>query len=193
MLREVVEGLCRVPADFHILPKVRRMLIDRRLEILRDGGPYDWAFSEALAFGSLLVEGTPVRLSGQDSRRGTFSQRHSTFYDAEQRIATVARDPHATAHILRAAGLYGPQRDPAARLADPTFAAGDVWCNFSWRDDVVSAIVHLLRHDRAPGARIFNCADGTPLRSSAIAAVLTGRAIEAPVARSDQRQDCDRR
>ena len=89
MLREVVEGLCRVPADFHILPKVRRMLIDRRLEILRDGGPYDWAFSEALAFGSLLVEGTPVRLSGQDSRRGTFSQRHSTFYDAEQRIDYV--------------------------------------------------------------------------------------------------------
>jgi 2-oxoglutarate dehydrogenase E1 component len=88
-LREVVEGLCRVPEDFHILPKVRRMLIDRRLEILREGGPYDWAFSEALAFGSLLVEGTPVRLSGQDSRRGTFSQRHSTFYDVEQRVDYV--------------------------------------------------------------------------------------------------------
>ena len=73
MLEEIVEGLCRVPSDFNLLPKVRRMLIDRRLEILRDGGPYDWAFSEALAFGSLLVEGTPVRLSGQDCRRGTFS------------------------------------------------------------------------------------------------------------------------
>ena len=89
LLHEVVEGLCRVPEDFHILPKVRRMLIERRLEILREGGPYDWAFSEALAFGSLLVEGTPVRLSGQDSRRGTFSQRHSTFYDAEQRVDHV--------------------------------------------------------------------------------------------------------
>ncbi|MGA0092847.1 MAG: 2-oxoglutarate dehydrogenase E1 component [Chthoniobacterales bacterium] len=83
MLKEIVEGLCRVPEDFHLLPKVRRMLIDRRLEILREGGPYDWAFSEALAFGSLLVEGTPVRLSGQDCRRGTFSQRHAVFYDAE--------------------------------------------------------------------------------------------------------------
>jgi 2-oxoglutarate dehydrogenase E1 component len=84
MLRAIVEGLCRVPEDFHLLPKVRRMLIDRRLEILRDGGPYDWAFSEALAFGSLLLEGTPVRLSGQDSRRGTFSQRHAVLYDAKK-------------------------------------------------------------------------------------------------------------
>ena len=82
-LQDIVEGLCRIPDDFRMLPKVRRMLIDRRLEILRDGGPYDWAFSEALAFGSLLLEGTPVRLSGQDSRRGTFSQRHAVVYDAD--------------------------------------------------------------------------------------------------------------
>lgn len=85
MLREIVEGICRVPEGFMLLPKVRRMLVDRRLEILREGGPYDWAFSEMLAFGSLLLEGTPVRLSGQDSRRGTFSQRHSTLYDADKR------------------------------------------------------------------------------------------------------------
>jgi 2-oxoglutarate dehydrogenase E1 component len=84
MLQEIVEGLCRIPDDFKIQAKVRRMLIDRRLEILRDGGPYDWGFAEILAFGSLLLEGTPVRLSGQDCRRGTFSQRHSTFYDAEK-------------------------------------------------------------------------------------------------------------
>ena len=84
MLKEIVEGLCRIPADFHLLAKVRRMLIDRRLEILRDGGPYDWALAEALAFGSLLLEGTPVRLSGQDSRRGTFSQRHAVLHDADK-------------------------------------------------------------------------------------------------------------
>lgn len=83
MLKEVAEGICRVPEGFHILPKVKRMLITRRLEILRDGGPFDWAYAEALAFGSLLVEGTPVRLSGQDSRRGTFSQRHAVLHDAE--------------------------------------------------------------------------------------------------------------
>ena len=105
--------------------------------------------------------------------------RVEALYDAEQRIATIADDGEATVHIVRAAGLYGPQRDPAARLADPAFAASDVWCNFSWRDDVVSAITHLLTHDRAAGVRIFNCADGTPLRSSAIAFALTGRARDA--------------
>ncbi|WP_411280235.1 NAD-dependent epimerase/dehydratase family protein [Gemmatimonas sp.] len=108
--------------------------------------------------------------------------RVQALYDAEQRIATVAEDPEAVVRIVRAAGLYGPQRDPAARLAAPTFASGDVWCNFSWRDDVVSAITHLLTHHRAPGARVFNCADGTPLRSSVIASTLTGRAMDVPTA-----------
>ena len=106
--------------------------------------------------------------------------RVQALYDAEQRIAAIARAPDATVHIVRAAGLYGPERDPAARLADPAFAAGDVWCNFSWRDDVISAMAHLLQYDRAPGVRIFNCADGTPLRSSEIAATLTGRAVHTP-------------
>ena len=106
--------------------------------------------------------------------------RVQALYDAEQRIATVAQNPNATVHIVRAAGLYGPARDPVARLADPAFAAADVWCNFSWRDDVISAIVHLLHHDRVPGVRIFNCADGTPLHSSAIAATLTGRTMHTP-------------
>jgi 2-oxoglutarate dehydrogenase E1 component len=53
--------------------------------VFANGGPFDWAFAESLAFGTLLVEKTPVRLSGQDSRRGTFSQRHSVLYDAETR------------------------------------------------------------------------------------------------------------
>ncbi len=68
-----------------MLPKIKRILLERRLQIWKAGGPYNWAFAEALAFGSLLLEGTPVRLSGQDSRRGTFSQRHSVLYDEENR------------------------------------------------------------------------------------------------------------
>ncbi len=88
-LELLVRGMSAVPEGFNILPKVRRMLIDRRREILRDGGPYDWALAEALAFGSLLLEGTPVRLSGQDSRRGTFSQRHAVFYDAKTHEAHI--------------------------------------------------------------------------------------------------------
>ena len=148
------------------------------------------ALAQALHIRSILYVSSTGVYDRQDGSEVTEQSaitprdaRVQALYDAEQLIATLARDPHATAHILRAAGLYGPQRDPAARLADPAFAAGDVWCNFSWRDDVISAIVHLLQHDRAPGVRVFNCADGTPLRSSAIAAAVTGRAIAAPVAR----------
>ena len=77
--------MTHVPEGFHILPKLKRSLIERRSEAFANGGPFEWSFAETLAFGSLLLEGKPVRLSGQDSRRGTFSQRQSVFYDAETR------------------------------------------------------------------------------------------------------------
>ena len=83
MLRQIVDGLTRVPEDFNVIPKIRRTVLDRRREVFEAGGPFEWHYAEALAFGSLLLEGIPVRLSGQDSRRGTFSTRHSVIYDAK--------------------------------------------------------------------------------------------------------------
>lgn len=85
MLEQIVMALTKVPDGFRILPKLKRILLDRRLSVWKEGGPYDWSYAEALAFGSLLIEGTPVRLSGQDSRRGTFSQRLSVIYDEQTR------------------------------------------------------------------------------------------------------------
>jgi len=84
-LSKIVDALTAVPETFNIQPKVKRMMLDRRRAAFDQGGPYDWSFGEALAFGSLLIEGIPVRLSGQDSRRGTFSTRHSVLYDAKTR------------------------------------------------------------------------------------------------------------
>lgn len=84
-IAHIVNAITRVPDDFRVLPKVKRMLLDRRRKIFDNGGPFDWAYAETLAFASLLMEGIPVRLSGQDSRRGTFSQRHSVLYDRETR------------------------------------------------------------------------------------------------------------
>jgi 2-oxoglutarate dehydrogenase E1 component len=81
----VVAGLTRLPEGFTIQPQLKKLALDRRKNQHQGGGPYDWAFGEALAFGTLLVEGTPVRLSGQDSRRGTFSQRHCVLYDTVTR------------------------------------------------------------------------------------------------------------
>jgi 2-oxoglutarate dehydrogenase E1 component len=76
----VVDRITRVPEGFHVQPQAKKLFMDRRRK-QHAAGVYDWAFAEALAFGSLLIEGTPVRLSGQDSRRGTFSQRQSVFFD----------------------------------------------------------------------------------------------------------------
>jgi 2-oxoglutarate dehydrogenase E1 component len=84
-LDQVVKALTTIPESFRLLPKVKRTVLDRRAQVFKAGGPFDWAFAESLAFGTLLAEKTPVRLSGQDSRRGTFSQRHSVLYDSETR------------------------------------------------------------------------------------------------------------
>src|SRR5467141_1205108 len=82
-LKTIVDGLTRVPEGFEVQPKIKRIVLDHQRKIFEEGGPYEWHYAEALAFGSLLLEGIPVRLSGQDSSRGTFSSRHSVLYDAK--------------------------------------------------------------------------------------------------------------
>jgi 2-oxoglutarate dehydrogenase E1 component len=81
-LSRVLDGITEFPDSFHLHPKLKGF-VGKRKEAFAKDGPIDWAFAEALAFGSLVTEGTPVRLSGQDSGRGTFSQRHLAFYDNE--------------------------------------------------------------------------------------------------------------
>ncbi|MBX5471005.1 MAG: 2-oxoglutarate dehydrogenase E1 component [Acetobacteraceae bacterium] len=79
-LRKVGEALTRVPPDFHVHPRIARLLEAKR-EMIESGEGIDWATAEALAFGTLLLEGHRVRLSGEDSQRGTFSQRHAVLID----------------------------------------------------------------------------------------------------------------
>ena len=82
-LKTIVDALTRVPDDFSVQPKIKRVVLEHRRKVFESGGPYEWHYAELLAFGSLLLEGTPVRLSGQDSARGTFSTRHAILYDAK--------------------------------------------------------------------------------------------------------------
>ena len=84
-LQHIGKVLTSAPQGFHLNPTLEKRFLPRRVEALANAGPIDWAFAESLAFGSLLMEGSPVRLSGQDCRRGTFSQRHAVFYDYETR------------------------------------------------------------------------------------------------------------
>jgi len=84
ILDNIGKALSTWPAGFKIHPKIKR-LAEERGKLVAARGRIDWALGELLSFGSLLAEGIPVRLSGQDSRRGTFSQRHSYWYDVENR------------------------------------------------------------------------------------------------------------
>ncbi len=80
LLNKIVLDSTKTAAGFSIHPKLSKFL-EKRRELAKKDTEVDWAFAETLAFGSLLLEGTPVRLSGQDSVRGTFSQRHLMFTD----------------------------------------------------------------------------------------------------------------
>ena len=83
-MNKVVHALTNPPEGFNINPKIKRQL-DTKANVYKEDKGIDWAFAEQLAFGSLVSEKTPVRLSGQDSERGTFSQRHAAWYDSETR------------------------------------------------------------------------------------------------------------
>jgi multifunctional 2-oxoglutarate metabolism enzyme len=103
-LRELGEQLLRVPDGFTVHPKLVKQL-DRRREALAETASeeknIDWAHAEALAFGSLLTEGTPLRLTGQDTERGTFSQRHMVLHDAKtgQTVCPIQSLPDALAPL----------------------------------------------------------------------------------------------
>jgi 2-oxoglutarate dehydrogenase E1 component len=92
------EELLRVPEGFTVHPKLVRQL-ERRRDAMGDEGGIDWSHAESLAFASLLTEGTPIRLTGQDTERGTFSQRHMVLHDAKtgQTVCPIQSLPGALA------------------------------------------------------------------------------------------------
>lgn len=81
-IQEVAQSICKGPENFAIHPK-QKALLKQRQDMADGKRAVDWGTAEALAFGTLLLEGTPIRFVGQDSRRGTFNQRHSVLIDIE--------------------------------------------------------------------------------------------------------------
>jgi 2-oxoglutarate decarboxylase len=98
LLRALNDQLLAWPESFAVNPKLRRQL-DRRRSALGPDGGIDWAHAEALAFASMLTEGTPIRLTGQDTERGTFSQRHLVLHDVNtgETLTPMRRLPGALA------------------------------------------------------------------------------------------------
>jgi 2-oxoglutarate dehydrogenase E1 component len=116
-LRELQQELVRVPEGFTVNPKLAKML-ERRSEAL-DAGGIDWGQAESLAFASLLVEGIPIRLTGQDTERGTFSHRHLVLHDAQ----TGAQ--HAPIkHIAAASASLEAYNSPLSEYATLGFEYG---------------------------------------------------------------------
>src|ERR1700694_3126094 len=81
-LAEITDGLVRVPEGFHTHPKIVKLL-EQRAEMGHGKRAGDYGLAETLAFGSVLLEGNPVRLTGQDTQRGTFNQRHAVLIDTQ--------------------------------------------------------------------------------------------------------------
>jgi 2-oxoglutarate decarboxylase len=103
VIQSIANKIAVVPEGFNVNPKMVGQLA-KRARMGEGKAPLDWAFAEAVAFGSLVIEGTRVRLSGQDSGRGTFSQRHAVLYD------TQTGKPWVPLAELRS------EADPAARF-----------------------------------------------------------------------------
>src|SRR5256886_465597 len=102
-LTEIGRRFTSVPDGFNVHPTIRRIL-DNRRKMVETGESIDWAMGEALAFATLVDEGYPVRLSGQDTERGTFSQRHSVLIDQETEARYVplnnVRDEQAHFEVI---------------------------------------------------------------------------------------------
>ena len=118
LLKDIGNRLCDVPEGFAINSKIARQL-DAKRKSIESGEGIDWATAEALAYGTLLVEGTPVRLSGQDSGRGTFSHRHAVVYDQNTEDKYVA-----LAHLKTGQATFEVHDSPLSEAAVLGFEYG---------------------------------------------------------------------
>lgn len=118
VLRPLNQQLLAVPQGFTVHPKLVKQL-DRRRDALEPGGEIDWATGEALAFATLVVQGVPVRLTGQDTERGTFSHRHSVLHDAKTGAEYVPMQ-----HLSGARASFEVYNSPLSEYACLAFEYG---------------------------------------------------------------------
>lgn len=127
-LADILQRLTETPAGFQVHRKLTRFL-DQRRKMAEGKQPLDWASAEALAMATLALEGCPVRLSGQDSERGTFSQRHSVLHDAStgQRYSIFER--------------LAPEQAPVTIINSPLSEAGVLGFEYGYSLDYPDALV----------------------------------------------------
>jgi 2-oxoglutarate dehydrogenase E1 component len=118
-LSDLNKALLERPESFHVNRKLERLFQKNRAELNGDGDGIDWAHAEALAFASLLEDGVPIRLTGQDTERGTFSQRHSVLHDVETGEAYVPLQ-----NIPQAKASFDVHNSPLSEIAVIGFEFG---------------------------------------------------------------------
>ncbi len=143
-LLSIGKAITKIPPHFHLHPKLQRFLKSRE-EMSNDKLPIDWSMAEALSFGSLLIEGHAVRLSGQDSGRGTFSQRHAVFYDQETEEKYLALN-----HILPEQAHFEVWDSPLAEASVLGFELG-----YSHADPKALVLWEAQFGDFANGAQVI--------------------------------------
>jgi 2-oxoglutarate dehydrogenase E1 component len=142
-LEEINEALLAWPEDFSPNPRLARML-ERRREALRDRS-IDWGHAETLAFASLLREGVPVRLTGQDAERGTFSHRHLVLHDS-----VTGRQHTPVASVTGARASFEVHNSPLSEMAVLGFEYG-----YSVRDPEVLVVWEAQFGDFVNGAQVI--------------------------------------
>jgi 2-oxoglutarate dehydrogenase complex dehydrogenase (E1) component-like enzyme len=136
-LAAVTDAISSVPENFTLHPKLRQ-LIDRRRNMLEGRESIDWATAELTAFGSLLLDGFRVRLSGQDSGRGTFSQRHAILFDYATGAGWVPLNALSKNHAPSMSDNVEPQTANALGESNPPAEANVSPINFSVYDSHLS-------------------------------------------------------
>mgnify|MGYP001237918900 CR=1 FL=1 len=144
LLREVGRGLVTVPEGFHLNRKIARQIVAKK-EALESGEGIDWATCEALAIGTLCAEGTHVRMSGQDSGRGTFSHRHACLVDQETEAHYVPLN-----HIREGQARFDIVDSPLSEMAVLGFEYG-----YSLADPKTLVIWEAQFGDFANGAQVI--------------------------------------
>ena len=144
ILRTIGEAIASVPETFHVHPRLVRLLESRR-EMARGKAPIDWGMGELLAYGTLLNEGFHLRLSGQDSSRGTFSHRHCNFVDVES-----GQDYKPLAHLKPDQGVFSVYDSPLSEAGVLGFEFG-----YSLADPFSLTIWEAQFGDFANGAQVI--------------------------------------
>lgn len=117
-LRELNTEMLKWPEGFQVYPKLKRIL-ERRETALNENGKVDWAVAEALAFATMLKEGTPIRLTGQDSERGTYAHRHIVLHDIE-----TNKTYSPLQHLTQARASFAVHNSPLSEAAVVGFEYG---------------------------------------------------------------------